>query len=338
MRFPLGKIPSDYLDKIVFKFLGAKRNDVIYGPAKGEDAAILSTGCQLLAVHCDPVSGANEKIGWIAMNVATNDIATRGVKPCWALSCIMLPEESDEKLLMKICYEMSTAAKNLNVSIVGGHSEITPGLNHPLVIVFSIGVIEDREYITSSGAKPGSKIILTKSAGIEGTAILASDRKRILASRLGKEIIKKAMDYFNRLSVLDEAMIAVEFGGVQAMHDPTEGGIANGLYEIAEASKTGFKVYENKIKISYETLELCRFFGINPLKLISSGSLLIVAEQSKATGISRRLRDRGIEATIIGEVLADKESKIIVRNNGSVEPLSRPVSDELWTALSKEIK
>ncbi len=131
MRLNLGKIPPEILERTVYKFLGSKRSDVILGPSLGEDAAIVSDGSKLLVLHGDPISGANEKIGWIAMNISTNDIATRGVKPRWAFSCIMLPQGSDEKLLKKICREMSIAAKKLQVSIVGGHSEITPGLDHP---------------------------------------------------------------------------------------------------------------------------------------------------------------------------------------------------------------
>jgi len=338
MKLHFGKIPPEILEKTVYKYLGAKRSDVILGPSKGEDAAIVSDGCKLLVLQGDPISGAIEKIGWIAMNVSTNDIATRGVKPCWALSCIMLPQGSDEKLLEKICRELSTAAKRLGVSIVGGHSEITPGLDHPLVIVFSIGVVEDNEYVTSSGAKPGSNIILTKSVGIEGTAILASDRSDLLISRFGKEFVRKSVDYFDRLSVLKEAMIAFKFGGVQAMHDPTEGGLSNALHELADASKTGFRVYEDKIEISRETSSICHFFGINPLRLISSGSLLIVSEQGKAAGIVGQLREEGIDASIIGEALADDECRIIVRRDGSVETLLRPLSDELWTALTKDIQ
>jgi hydrogenase expression/formation protein HypE len=337
MMLPQGKIPPEILERTILKFLGAKRSDVIFGPSKGEDAAIVSDGCKLLALHGDPISGANEKIGWIAMNIATNDIATRGVKPRWAVSCIMLPPGSNEQRLKKICKEMSAAAKRLGVSIVGGHSEVTPGLDHPLVIVFSLGVIENERYVTCSGAKPGSHIILTKSVGIEGTVILASDRGERLASKFGEEFVERARKYIDMLSVLKEAMIAFEYGGVQAMHDPTEGGVSNGMHEIADASKTGFKVYENAIAISHETLEVCRFFEINPLNLISSGSLLIVAEQGKVLGIVEQLRGKGIKASIIGEVLEDEEQRIIVRKDGSIEPLSRPLSDELWTALQKDV-
>ncbi len=334
---PPGKIPPEILQRTVFKFLGAKRSDVIFGPSKGEDAAVVSDGCKLLALHGDPISGASEKIGWIAMNIATNDIATRGVRPRWALSCIMLPQGSNERLLTRICRELSAAAKQLGVSIVGGHSEVTPGLDHPLVIVFSLGVLEDGRYVTCSGAKPGSQIILTKSVGIEGTVILALDRGEILAAKFGEAFVKRAGKDIDRLSVLKEAMIAFEYGGVQAMHDPTEGGVSNGLHEIADASHTGFKVYENAVTISHETLDVCRFFEINPLNLISSGSLLIVAEPDKALGIIEQLGTNGIKASIIGDVLEDEEQRIIVRKDGLVESLGRPRSDELWTALQRDV-
>lgn len=332
-----GKIPPEILEKTVFKFLGATRSDVIFGPAMGEDASIVSDGCKLLALHGDPISGANEKIGWIAMNVATNDIATRGVRPRWTLSCIMLPEGSDEGLLERICRDMSAAAEKLDVSIIGGHTEVTPGLDHPLVIVFSMGVVEDRGYVMCRGAKPGSKIILTKSIGIEGTAVLASDRGNPLASKFGDEFVRRAVTYFDRLSVVKEAMIAFEFGGVQAMHDPTEGGVSNGLHEVADASGTGFRVYEEALAIGQETAEICRFFEIDPLNLISSGSLLIIAKQDKATKIIDKLQENGVDASIIGEVLADAECRTIIRRNGSSEPLARPLSDELWTALKKDV-
>ncbi|UCH38360.1 MAG: AIR synthase family protein [Candidatus Bathyarchaeota archaeon] len=334
---PLGKVPPKILKQTIFEHLGATRNDVVVGPSEGEDAAILRLGDQLLAIHCDPISGAFSRIGWIAMHIATNDIATQGVKPRWALSCIMLPQGSSEKILATISKQMSEAAERLGVTIVGGHSETTLGLDHPLVIITALGAIENERYVTTSGARPRSKIILTKRVGIEGTAILASDRGKILKSRFGDDFVRKCVDYFNDLSVLKEATIAFQFGGVQGMHDPTEGGISNGLHELANASKTGFRVYEKEIQISYETHEICRFFGIDPLNLISSGSLLIVAEHDFAEGIICRLRENGISAFIIGEVLSNDECRVIVRKNGAVEPLIRPECDGLWAALDVKI-
>jgi hydrogenase expression/formation protein HypE len=331
-----GKIPPELLEKTVFRFLGASRSDVVFGPAMGEDASIVSDGCKLLALHGDPVSGASERIGWIAMNVATNDIATRGVRPRWTLACILLPEGSDEGLLQRICRELSAAATRLDVSIVGGHSEVTPGLTHPLVIVFAMGVVDDRGYVLCRGATPGSKIILSKSVGIEGTAILAADRRATLTSRFGPEFVQRAATYFDRLSVVKEALIAFESGGVQAMHDPTEGGVSNGLHEVADASGTGFRVVEDALAISQETLDVCHFFEIDPLNLISSGALLIVAESDQAAKIVDHLQAKEVDASIIGDVVADPECRIIVRRDGSTEPLARPRSDALWTALQKD--
>jgi len=337
MILPPGKIPPELLEKTVFRFLGARRSDVVVGPATGEDASIVSDGCKLLALHGDPVSGATERVGWIAMNVATNDIATRGVRPRWTLACILLPEGSDDGLLQRICQELSNAAERLDVSIVGGHSEVTPGLTHPLVIVFAMGVVDDRGYVLSRNATPGSKIILSKSVGIEGTAILAADRRALLTARFGPTFVERATAHFNRLSVMKEALLAVEMGGVQAMHDPTEGGVANGLHEVADASGTGFRVQEAALVISPETLAICRFFAIEPLHLISSGALLIVAEPNDATTIVDHLQAQEVDAAIIGEVVADPACRIIVRRDGSMAPLTRPRSDALWTALKKAV-
>jgi hydrogenase maturation factor len=333
MKLPQGKVPPKILENTVFPFLGALRDDVILGPSTGEDAAIVTDGCKLLAVHGDPISGAIERIGWIAMNIATNDIATRGVSPCWALSTIMLPIGSDEQLLEQICRDMSVAAQQLNVSIIGGHSEVTPGISHPLVTIFVIGVIQNNRFVSCRDAKSGAKIILTKSAGIEGTVILASEHKEYVRHKLGSEFIEKTSTYFDQLSVVNEALIAFRHGGVQAMHDPTEGGIANGLHEVADASHTGFLVYEAQIAISPETRKLCQLFQLNALNLISSGALLIIADEGQSSAIVNQLLNNSINAMIIGDVVEDTETRVIQRENGALEALDRPETDELWRAL-----
>ena len=331
----LGKIPPEILERTVFKYIGTRREDVILGASKGEDAAIVRVGNRLLVLKCDPISGAIERIGWLAVNVVTNDIATRGVRPSWILSCIMLPEGSGENVLKTISKQMDEAAKNLGVTIVGGNSEITPGLNHPLVIASAIGVIQGKHYVTSANTKPGNTIILTKGAGIEGTAILASDRSMILKKEFGKHFVDVAKEYFKEISVVKEALTAFNYGGVSSMHDPTEGGVAGGIHELCDASNTGFKVYEEKIIIKRETSKICSFFKINPLNLIGSGSLLIVADISKADGIVKQLAKERIESSIIGEILGKRDSRIIVRRNGLEETLPKPVSDDLWVALSR---
>lgn len=335
-KFPLGKVPPKALMDIVFKHLGADRSDVVMGPSHGEDAAIIRAGRELLALSCDPISGAVERIGFLSVRVTTNDVATRGVRPSWFLSCIMLPEGSDERILRAICRQMGEAAEKIGVAIVGGHAEVTPGLNHPLVIGFAAGRVGQRGYVTCSGAKPRGRIILTKGAGIEGTAILASDRAEPLTRAFGRNFVRKASRFFEMTSVVEDAMIAFNHGSVQAMHDPTEGGVAGGLNELANASRTGFRVYEESIEIAPQTERICSFFRIDPLKLVSSGSLLVVAGESSAEAIVSHLKRRRVKAAIIGEVLANKTRRVLVTRDGREEKLPLPRADDLWTALRQK--
>jgi hydrogenase expression/formation protein HypE len=332
---PFGKIPPEILEQTVFRNTGTKREDVILGATRGEDAAIVRVGDRLLVLKCDPISGAVERIGWLAVNVVTNDIATRGVRPNWILSCIMLPEGSGEAVLKTISQQMHRAATELGVAIVGGHSEITPGLNHPLVISSAIGIVQGERYVTCANAKPGNTVILTKGAGIEGTAILASDRGMMLEKVFGKAFLGKAQEYFNEISVVKEALTAFNYGGVSAMHDPTEGGVAGGIHELCDASHTGFRIYEDKIIIRQETSEICSFFKINPLNLIGSGALLIVVDNAKADGIVKQLGRERIRSSIIGEIVEKKEGRMIIKKDGLEEILPRPRSDDLWVALSR---
>src|SRR4030042_506626 len=189
MKLPPGKIPIDILKDIVFKNLGATRSEVILGPAAGVDGAILDMGNKNAIVSMDPITGAVERIGWEAINVNANDIATFGVEPAFFFSCIMLPENADSKIVETISTQMHNAAKELGIAIVGGHCESTPGLANPIVGGCMMGLTEKGKYVTAAGAKAGDKIILTKSAGIEGTAILATDREEQLKKVLSQSLL-----------------------------------------------------------------------------------------------------------------------------------------------------
>jgi hydrogenase maturation factor len=336
MSFLPGKVPTEVLQKIVFKHLGKKRNDVILGPSIGEDAAIVKVGKEVLVVAADPITGAEKWLGWLAVNVSANDVATRGVQPIWFISCILLPKGSKEGLIEKICRQMDKAAQQLNIAIVGGHCEITPGLEHPIVTGCSIGIAENGKYVTSSGAKPGNTIIMTKGTGIEGTAILASDRRKELLKVFDENFLRKAENFFTKISVVKDALTAFQTGGVLAMHDPTEGGVAGGLHELADASNVGFQVYEEKILVSEETRKICAHFGIDPLQLISSGCLLIIAEKGKTEEIVSRLSQNDVPVSVIGEVTKPELGRKMVSKTGKKVKLVRPVSDHLWTALAKQ--
>ena len=338
MGFLPGKVPIEVLQEIVFRNLGAKRDDVVLNPSIGEDAAIVQAGNQLLAVSSDPITGAEEWLGWLAVHVSANDIATRGVQPRWFNSIILLPKHSTAELVEKICTQMDKAASQLNVAIVGGHCEVTPGIEHPIVTGCAIGVAEEGKYVTCGGARIGDSIILTKGTGIEGTAILASDRRAELLKVFDENFLNQAENFFEKISVVKDALTAFRTGGVSAMHDPTEGGVAGGLHELADAANIGFNVHEKEILVPEETRKICAHFDVDPLQLISSGSLLIVAEESKTEEIIGSLSKSGVQASVIGEVTEPELGRNLVTRTGEKTELVRPVSDHLWKALAKPPK
>ncbi len=335
MKLPPGKIPIDILKDVVFKNLGATRSEVILGPAAGVDGAVLNLGNKNAVVSMDPITGAVDRIGWEAININANDVATFGVEPAFFFSCIMLPENADSKIVETISVQMHNAAKELGIAIVGGHCESTPGLANPIVVGCVMGLTEEGKYVTAAGAKAGDKLILTKSAGIEGTAILASDREAQLSKTFNQALIESAKSFYRQISVVKEALTAYRCGGVHAMHDPTEGGVLNGIHEMADAAGLGVRIVEEKITIEPETAKICRFYEIDPLQLISSGALLIAVEPEAANKIIDALSQEHIFAEVIGEFSANSNKRIFLHRDDSAEMLPRPVSDHLWIALSR---
>ncbi|MBN1358507.1 AIR synthase family protein [Candidatus Bathyarchaeota archaeon] len=335
MNLPPGKIPVDILKEVVFKNLGSERKEVIVGPSAGVDGAVLDLGDRSLIVSMDPITGAVERIGWLAVNVNANDVATFGVEPAFLFSCMMLPENAERTLVETISVQMNAAAKELGIAIVGGHCESTPGLSNPIVVGCILGLTEKGCYVTAAGAKPGDKLILTKSAGIEGTAILATDRAQALKKIMTNTMLQAAKDFYSQISVVKDALTASKTGGVHAMHDPTEGGVAGGIHEMADASNLGVKVIEEAITVQPETARICSHFQIDPLQLIGSGALVISAEAKSADGIVGNLQNEGVPASVIGEFTENPEHRVLIRKDGKTKALPRPLSDHLWIALRR---
>lgn len=324
-----GKVPPEVLKEIVFKNLNVeKAHRLIIGPGVGIDAAALDFGDYVVVASTDPITGAEERIGFYAVHVNANDVATFGAKPKWFLVNILLPEGSDESTLREIMDEIREVASLLDVSIIGGHTEVTPGLKKPIVVGTMLGEVE-KDKLVIPNPRPGDAIILTKGVGIEGTSIIAHEREKELRSIFGKEFVERAKSYINEISVVKEALIAREFA--TAMHDPTEGGVANGLHEMADINDLGFRVFKNKLIIREETKRICTFYDIDPLSLISSGALLISVPRDSAQLVVQKLQSNGIKASIIGEFLAEKKRVII--ENGVERPLRRPETDELWKVV-----
>lgn len=334
MKLQPGKIPPDILKDVVFKNLGAFRSEVTLGPASGIDGAVIDMGSKDAVVSMDPITGAVDRIGAEAIHINANDIATFGVEPAFFFSCIMLPSGADSKIIDTISTQMHHAAKELGIAIVGGHCEITPTITSPIVVGCIMGLTEKGKYVTAAGAKAGDKIILTKTAGIEGTAILATDREEQLRKIFNQTLLDGAKAFYNQISVVKDALTAYRTGGVHAMHDPTEGGILNGIHEMADAANLGVRVQQEKINVEPETAKICRYYEIDPLQLISSGALLIAADPESAPKIIEALAVEHIYADVIGEFMPNTNKRLLIHADDSAEMLQRPVSDHLWIALS----
>ncbi|MFQ5997669.1 MAG: AIR synthase family protein [Candidatus Bathyarchaeia archaeon] len=337
MPLSAGKVSATLLQRVVYRNLGAKVKSVLLGPGIGEDAAVLDTGNEFLIASSDPVTGAVARLGASAVHVNANDVATRGAVPRWFLSNILLPLGSRPAALEKLSREIHRACEELGVAIVGGHAECIRDQNRPMVVGCMLGLTQQRKFISTSGAKVGDRIIMTKTAGIEGTSILASDRAAFLREKMGREFVYKARDHFNQISVVKDALIAFQGSGIRAMHDPTEGGIAGGLHELADASNTGFVVAEERIRISLETREICRLFSIDPMSFISSGSLLISCHPNQVVQTTARLRRNDIHCAVIGAVVKPTRKRSILARDGTTRMLVRPSSDQLWRALKTRL-
>ena len=327
---PTGKVSKELLTKYVFTCLGIPNDRVLKGPLIGEDAAIIDLGENVLIAKANPITGAEKKIGWLAVHINANDVAARGAVPLWYLSIILLPETADEALLEEIMNDQHEACSELNICVVGGHTEVAPDLMRPIISGFMLGEAKKDRFVTTGGAKVGDHIILTKGVGIEGTGILASDLKNRLVDSVSEDILSSAVKLLDQISVVPEAKIAAKVG-VNSMHTPTEGGILNGLLEIAEASNCGFKIYEESLIIQKETLQICNALSIDPLRLLSSGSLLIVVDFKLSEELVRLLLDSDIQARIIGEITSN--DCIIFRKNGSIEVIDDVMQDELFRIL-----
>ena len=235
----IGKLDPERLEA-VFSRTGVPDEDVVQGPAYGEDTALLRIGNELLVVNTDPVSLATERIGTIGTHIACNDIAASGGEPRWLTAAIFLPDDSS---LDAITDQLDAATHDIGVSIVGGHTEYAPERDRPLLSLTCLGLAD--EYVPTGGAQPGDTLVLTKGAGIEGTAILATDFREDVA--LPDELLERGAALFSDLSVLPEARILREYAN--ALHDPTEGGLIDGALELAVASDAGVRIDRERVPV-----------------------------------------------------------------------------------------
>jgi hydrogenase maturation factor len=239
---------------------------------------------------------------------------------------ILAPPEACEEDIKRIMEEAGEAAAALGVEIIGGHTEVTSAVNRIVISTTALGKVLKDRIVRSSGAQTGDDVIMTKWAGLEGTSIIAADKEKKLADILSAEDIETAKSFIEHISVVEEGVTAGEFGA-SSMHDVTEGGILGAAWEIAESSGKGIDVYLDEITVCEVTRKLCDVFGIDPYKLISSGSMLITTKNGAE--LVRILKEKGIPSAIIGSI-TEKGRNII--KNGITLPLSPPDVDELFKA------
>lgn len=299
-----GKMPPKIMEKIVYSRLGVPDPSVLVGPAIGEDAAIISIGGGLaLVVHSDAISGASEFLGWLAVHVAANDISVRGAKPRWFLMSLFLPEASAEDLLDKIMSQVDSAARELGMMVVGGHTERTPGLGKPLVGTMAIGLAERDKVVTTSGARVGDYLIMSKTAALEGTAILCTDFASLLKSRgVSNNVLNVGSSFLFRVSVVKEALALAERRLATAMHDPTEGGILGGVAEMAYASRKTIELWADRVPVAEETKIVAEALNIDVLRLISSGALIASIPPDRVDEAIMALKSLNVEVNVIGRV------------------------------------
>ena len=328
--FQAGKLPSADLKALLEK-IQQRDERLIVGPMFGEDAAILDMGDRYLIATTDPITFATDRIGWYAVHVNANDIAAMGARPRWFFNVLLVPETPTNSSLIKtIMFDLRKACDSLNINIAGGHTEITPQLDRPIVIGQMLGEVDKAKLIRKTSLVEGDLILLTHGVAIEGTAILAKEKANILRDKIPSEQLTKAENYLFEpgISVVEAALTATETGEVHAMHDPTEGGLLSGLYELAEAAGLGLRVLQNQINVLPETQAVCTALGVDPLRLIASGALLIGTTSTGAPKIAAKLEARGIPTTVIAEAQNINKGRVI-EHAGNLTPLVPSEQDEI---------
>jgi hydrogenase expression/formation protein HypE len=331
MNLPPGKLPVRLLRRLI-RYSGAPDRAVRIGPRFGEDAAVIDLGDRYLILKSDPVTFTTKEIGWYAVHVNANDIAVMGARPRWFQTTLIVPPATSAATVRAIIRDVDRAARALAIAVTGGHTEVSAAVTQPIIAGDMQGLVARDALVTSAGARPGDVLLFTKCAGIEGTSILAREHaaasRRVLGVR--GQALAARFHHHPGISIISEALLAGR-AGVTAMHDPTEGGVAAGLFELACASECRLDVDLDQIPLHRFTRELCAHFGIEPLGLIGSGSLLATLPARRASGLVARLGRAGIPARVVGSVARGRGVR--ARRGGRAVPFRWSERDELTRVL-----
>lgn len=328
----IGKVPEKLLNRWVFSAPAAERPEVLQGPMLGEDCAAVELAAgEILILSTDPITATEENIGYLAVHVTLNDLAAAGAEPVGLMATLLLPPNYPQSRLEKIFTELRQTAAAQNLAILGGHTEVTDAVNRAVVSIAGVGKIKKGKALLNKTMQAGDSIVMTKYAGLEGTAILAKAKAAELGGRFGADFIKRAQTLDQFLSVRPESQTAMncDAAGLKAMHDVTEGGVLGALWELAVKAGRGLEADLTAVPILRETIEISEFFDINPYKLISSGAMLMIAENGQA--LAEALAAAAIPAKVIGH-LTDGQEKVACYA-GIRQAILPPAADEIYKVL-----
>ncbi|MBI5493018.1 MAG: hydrogenase expression/formation protein [Deltaproteobacteria bacterium] len=334
MSFKAGKLPVRLLAGLLKRYARGGKG-VVIGPSVGIDSAVIDVKGGFLAAKTDPITFVADDIGFYTVYINANDIAVMGGTPRWLLVTILLPEgKATEGLVKRIFSQLYRTCRDLDVALCGGHTEVTRGIDRPIVIGAMLGVVPEDRVITGAGARPGDDIILTKGIAIEAASVIARVREKELARIFPKPFIVKCKNLIKRpgLGVVKDAKAALKWGRVHAMHDPTEGGLATGLHELAIASGCGVLVDKASIPVLPEARRLCAHFGLDVMGAIASGALIISVAPEDSGRVIKGLDKAGIRAAVIGRVTRKREGVKIIEG-GKLKPLRLFERDEVTRIL-----
>ncbi len=319
--FGTGKLPADFLAGLLATYTRTHDKRVLVRPGVGLDAAVLDMGEQLLVAKSDPITFATDQIGWYAVHVNANDVACMGATPQWFLATILLPPESSATLIEGIFKQIHEACASLGVTLVGGHTEISYGLDRPLIAGTMLGTVSKADLVTPEEAQAGDLLVMAKGFPIEGTAIIAHERADALRQRGWSEQEIDVAQHFlwtPGITVVEAARIATQAASLHGMHDPTEGGVATGLREMAHVAGLGMEVYADQLPLLPLAARLCAEFELEPLGTIASGALCMIVPPQERAALLTAFQKAGIPATVVGQLLASGEGEWLVTENGRV--------------------
>lgn len=334
LPLPAGKLPNDLLRALLSGFRFADPS-LLIDPAVGEDIAAVDVSAdEVLVLKSDPITFATDAIGRYAVLVNANDIATSGATPRWLLTTLLFPVGSTPARIASVVHDLESFCRACGVTLCGGHTEITDAVSRPVVAGMMAGTVARRRLIDKRAMRPGDHLLMTKAAGVEGTAIIARELAARLR-RLGMSAaeICRCRDFLDRVSIIPEARRAAATPGTTAMHDITEGGVATAVDELGAAGGCRLRVHVDRIPVYPETRRVCRLLGIDPLGLIGSGGLLICCRPGSARRLQHHLAADGIEVTRIGEV-AGRGTGVEARRNGRAARWPRFAVDEIARLFS----